>query len=161
MILTTNSKYKKISKDIGGNLADDLYQEVIIIFLEMKESTIEKINNIDFYFVRSMINLYRSKQFKKKYVSSHHEISDNITETPTQSKHDQEIVVKLIADELKKMELEYKGNYPYNVNLFRAYVSENCNFRRLQRITDINWMTSFNEIKKVKHRLKKRIENDL
>lgn len=158
--ITTDKRFKNICKDIGGNNADDLYQDFVLTILEMNESTLSKIINIDFYSVRCLINLSRSKKFKSKYHSTHHELNEHKDEYDPNEKNEKEKQIKIIADELQKMEQEYNGKYPYSVNLFRAYVSEDCNFRKLQRITKINYVTSFKEIKKVKQRLKNKL-NDI
>lgn len=160
--MTTDSRYKNICADIGGNNADDLYQEFVLTLLEMKEVTLSNIINIDFYFVRSVINLSRSKAFKQKYLPTHEEIKDNAVKdehNPTE-KHDREKLIQIIASELDLMEHEYGKKYPYHVNLFRAYVNENCNVRQLDRKANIDYSTAWRQIQNVKKRLLNRIKKE-
>ena len=154
-------RYRNFCKEIGGNLSDDLYQEFMIRLLTLTNEQHEKIISIDFYAVRTLMNMMRNKYdpFFKTYKQPIDEFEEKHIEEERIA--DKGKMLKAIDDELKVIEKEYEGNYPYSVRLFRAYQNANYNFRLMQRKTGINYVSAFKELKKVKRRIKNRYENDL
>ena len=157
--VSTDRRYKQFCKEIGGELADDLFQEFVLRLLNMKDETIEKITNIDFYSVRTLMNMMRNKYdpFFKQFKSLTAELNE--LEQPNEIEVDKERLYKIIDEELKAIEKEYKGKYPYSVQLFRAYQNNNFNFRKTQRETGIHFVSCFKTIKEVKTRIKKRLDD--
>lgn len=157
--VSEDKRYKQFCKEIGGELADDLFQEFVIRLLEMREETIEKIINIDFYAVRTLMNMMKNKYdpFFKQFKSLTAELNE--LEQPEETEVDKERLYKIIDEELKVIEKEYQGKYPYSVQLFRAYQNNNFNFRKTQRETGIHFVSCFKTIKEVKARIKKRLDD--
>ena len=170
--VSEDNRYKVFCKEIGGNLSDDLYQEIVIRFISMKTEQIEKITSVDFYFVRTAMNMVRNKYdpFFKTYKSLIHQptntkdpekLEEILFEETIHEVHQREKMLAIVEDELKQIEKEYDGKYPYSVRLFRAYQNANFNFRKTQRETGILYSSCFETLKQVKKRIKKRVENDL
>jgi DNA-directed RNA polymerase specialized sigma24 family protein len=157
--VSEDKRYRQFCKEIGGELADDLFQEFVLRLLNMKEETIEKITNIDFYSVRTLMNMMKNKYdpFFKSFKQPINELSE--TEQPEESEVDKERLFEIIDEELKAIEKEYQGKYPYSVQLFRAYQNNNFNFRKTQRETGIHFVSCFKTIKEVKTRIKKRLDD--
>lgn len=157
--VSEDKRYKQFCKEIGGELADDLFQEFVLRLLNMKEETIEKITNIDFYAVRTLMNMMRNKYdpFFKQFKSLTAELNE--LEQPEEQEVNKERLYQIIDDELKAIEKEYQGKYPYSVQLFRAYQNNNFNFRKTQRETGIHFVSCFKTIKEVKTRIKKRLDD--
>lgn len=157
--VSEDNRYKQFCKEIGGHLADDLFQEFVIRLFEMREETIEKIINIDFYAVRTLMNMMKNKY--DPFFKTFKQIVDELDETeqPIEQEVDKEKLLNIISDELKQIEKEYNGKYPYSVQLFRAYQNNNFNFRKTQRETGIHFVSCFKTIKEVKTRIKKRLDD--
>lgn len=155
-------RYKIFCKEIGGNLSDDLYQEFMIRLLTLTNEQHEKIISIDFYAVRTLMNMMRNKYdpFFKTFKQPIDEFEER-HEEKTVEEIDKEKLLMIIEDELNVIEKEYDGKYPYSVRLFRAYQNANYNFRKVQRETGINFTACFETLKQVKKRIKKRVDNDL
>jgi len=157
--LTTDNRYRIFCKEIGGNLSDDLFQEYILRLLNMKSEAVEKITNIDFYTVRTLMNMVRNKY--DPFFKTFKQLYDDVDLIPDkiETEVDKEKLHFLIEDELSIIKKEYNGKYPYAVQLFRAYRNNNFNFRKTQRATGINYVAAFKEIKKIKQRIKKRLDD--
>jgi hypothetical protein len=157
--VSEDSRYKIFCKEIGGNLSDDLFQEYILRLLSMRDEAIEKINNIDFYTVRTLMNMVRNKY--DPFFKTFKQVYDDIDELPEriEVEVDKEKLHFIIEDELRIIESEYKGKYPYSVQLFRAYRNNNFNFRKTQRETGILYTSCFQTLKQVKERIKKRLDD--
>jgi len=157
--VSEDSRYKVFCKEIGGNLSDDLFQEYILRLLSMRDEAIEKINNIDFYTVRTLMNMVRNKY--DPFFKTFKQVYDDIDELPEriEVEVDKEKLHFIIEDELRIIESEYKGKYPYSVQLFRAYRNNNFNFRKTQRETGILYTSCFQTLKQVKERIKKRLDD--
>lgn len=165
--VSTNKSYKDFCRSIAGHLADDLFQELIIYLIEQKGNTLERIKaqndkGFDFYIVKSMMYMFTNKysRFFKTYRAHFSELPEIKDEHDPHEKANREKMIAVIANELDVMEHEYGSKYPYHVNLFRAYVNENCNVRQLDRKANINYMTAWNQIQIVKRRLLTRIKKE-
>lgn len=157
--VSEDKRYRQFCKEIGGELADDLFQEFVLRLLHLPEEKIEKIINVDFYAVRTLMNMMKNKYdpFFKSFKQPINELSE--TEQPEESEVDKERLFEIIDEELKAIEKEYQGKYPYSVQLFRAYQNNNFNFRKTQRETGIHYVSCFKTIKEVKARIKKKLDD--
>ena len=144
-----DKEIKSICKKIGGNLSDDLYQELMVIILEYpKEKLVEIYNKgyFKFFIVRTLTNQFNSNSspFNKLYRLK------EIEELPT-FEYDKNIDVLYhkVNNILDKL-------HWYDRELFKAYI-EAGSYRKLSKITDI----PFNSISRTINHVKSIIRNNL
>lgn len=151
-IITNTSQdkdVKQICKKIGGNLSDDLFQELMIILLEYDKQKLVDIYNKGYYkwfIVKTLTNQFNSNSspFNKKYRPK--DIDYIVTDN-----YDYSIDVSIdkINKELDKLEW-------YNRELFKAYL-EYGSYRKLSKQTGI----PFNSISRTINYVKNYIRNNL
>lgn len=163
--VVANNDYKKICLRIAGeqNLADDLYQELMIIIIEYKHSIIETAynnNQLDFFIIRIAANMCRNKYhpFYKGHIEfgkriSEQNIISEILHDDIASKIQHEKNIEALNKEIESIEKEYNGQYPYEIEMLKAYVKAGS-YRKLEAITGINWDTCKKTVAKLKKRIR-------
>jgi hypothetical protein len=130
IIKTSQDKeLKQICRKIGGNLADDLFQELMLILLEYDKEKLLSIYNKGYYkwfLVKTLTNQFNSNSspFAKKYRPK--EIDFILT---SDYDHNIDILIDKIDKQLNKL-------HWYDRELFKAYV-ESGSYRKLSKQTDI------------------------
>jgi hypothetical protein len=151
-IITKTSQDKElrqICKKIGGNLSDDLFQELMIILLEYNETKLVDIYNKGYYkwfLVKTLTNQFNSNSspFNKKYRPK--DIDFIISETYD---HSIDITIDKINKQLNKL-------HWYDRELFKAYI-ESGSYRKLSKQTDI----PFNSISRTINHVKNFIRDNI
>jgi hypothetical protein len=130
IIKTSQDKeLKQICRKIGGNLAEDLFQELMLILLEYDKEKLLSIYNKGYYkwfLVKTLTNQFNSNSspFAKKYRPK--EIDFILT---SDYDHNIDILIDKIDKQLNKL-------HWYDRELFKAYV-ESGSYRKLSKQTDI------------------------
>ena len=130
IIKTSQDKeLKQICRKIGGNLAEDLFQELMLILLEYDKEKLLSIYNKGYYkwfLVKTLTNQFNSNSspFAKKYRPK--EIDFILT---SEYDHNIDILIDKIDKQLNKL-------HWYDRELFKAYV-ESGSYRKLSKQTDI------------------------
>ena len=124
-----DKELRQICKKIGGNLSDDLFQELMVILLEYNETKLVDIYNKGYYkwfLVKTLTNQFNSNSspFAKKYRPK--EIDFILT---SDYDHNIDILIDKIDKQLNKL-------HWYDRELFKAYV-ESGSYRKLSKQTDI------------------------
>jgi len=124
-----DKELKQICRKIGGNLADDLFQELMLILLEYDKEKLLSIYNKGYYkwfLVKTLTNQFNSNSspFAKKYRPK--EIDFVLT---SEYDHNIDILIDKIDKQLNKL-------HWYDRELFKAYV-ESGSYRKLSKQTDI------------------------
>jgi hypothetical protein len=107
-----NGEIKTVCQNIakGSDLADDLYNEVVLIFCEMPTEKLIKLYNSDhfrFYAVRTVLNTFNSNTspFARKY--RHNEktypIQGDVYKEENTYSHEKDTQIHLIERELEKL----------------------------------------------------------
>lgn len=148
---------RKIAR--SSDLADDLYQHILLTILEGKAGKIEQVaeaGNLRWYFVRLCINQYRS--------------TDTSTFSRLHKHFEQVIEYKPIEEEsidYNEFEEEFENEYNqvtkyinergwYHAKLFELYV-EVGSIRKLSKQTNISHVSIFKSIKDTKEYVNSRI----
>lgn len=148
--ITVNDKeLKKICKKIGGNLSDDLYQELMVILLEYDQNKLIEIYNKGYYkwfLVKTLTNQFNSNSspFNKLYRPK--EIDHILT-------NDYDINIDIMA---AKIESKLQELHWYDRELFKAYIISGS-YRKLSKQTDI----PFNSISRTVNYVKNYIRDNL
>ena len=124
-----DKELKQICRKIGGNLAEDLFQELMLILLEYDKEKLLSICNKGYYkwfLVKTLTNQFNSNSspFAKKYRPK--EIDFILT---SDYDHNIDILIDKIDKQLNKL-------HWYDRELFKAYV-ESGSYRKLSKQTDI------------------------
>ncbi len=124
-----DKELKQICRKIGGNLAEDLFQELMLILLEYDKEKLLSIYNKGYYkwfLVKTLTNQFNSNSspFAKKYRPK--EIDFILT---SNYDHNIDILIDKIDKQLNKL-------HWYDRELFKAYV-ESGSYRKLSKQTDI------------------------
>ena len=124
-----DKELKQICRKIGGNLAEDLFQELMLILLEYDKEKLLSIYNKGYYkwfLVKTLTNQFNSNSspFAKKYRPK--EIDFILT---CEYDHNIDILIDKIDKQLNKL-------HWYDRELFKAYV-ESGSYRKLSKQTDI------------------------
>jgi hypothetical protein len=124
-----DKELKQICRKIGGNLAEDLFQELMLILLEYDKEKLLSIYNKGYYkwfLVKTLTNQFNSNSspFAKKYRPK--EIDFVLT---SDYDHNIDILIDKIDKQLNKL-------HWYDRELFKAYV-ESGSYRKLSKQTDI------------------------
>ena len=136
-------KIFSICKKIAKDLADDLYQELIIILLEHKK--LEEIylnagiNGFNYWIIRIIMNIFNdgNGRFKKKFCCFNPLIKD--LEDLKEDDFEFEILLKktIKAREIIQTEYSMKKAYPLPSKIFDIYLREGS-IRKVETITKIN-----------------------
>lgn len=150
-IITKTSQDKElrqICRKIGGNLSDDLFQELMVILLEYNEQKLIDIYNKGYYkwfLVKTLTNQFNSNSspFNKKYRPK--DIDYIITDSYD---HSIDIMIDKVNNKLNQL-------HWYDRELFKAYI-ESGSYRKLSKQTDI----PFNSISRTINNVKNYIRNN-
>ena len=139
---------KQICRKIGGNLSDDLFQELMVILLEYNEQKLIDIYNKGYYkwfLVKTLTNQFNSNSspFNKKYRPK--DIDYIITDSYD---HSIDIMIDKVNNKLNQL-------HWYDRELFKAYI-ESGSYRKLSKQTDI----PFNSISRTINNVKNYIRNN-
>jgi hypothetical protein len=146
---TANDKeLKKICKKIGGNLSDDLYQELMVILLEYNKQKLIEIYNKGYYkyfLVKTLTNQFNSNSspFNKLYRPKEVEVIS----------YDYDLNIDILA---AKIEDKLNELHWYDKELFKAYLISGS-YRKLSKQTNI----PFNSISRTVNHVKNFIRNNL
>lgn len=143
-----DKELRQICRKIGGNLSDDLFQELMVILLEYNEQKLIDIYNKGYYkwfLVKTLTNQFNSNSspFNKKYRPKDidHIISDSYD-------HSIDIMIDKVNNKLNEL-------HWYDRELFKAYI-ESGSYRKLSKQTDI----PFNSISRTINNVKNYIRNN-
>lgn len=139
---------RQICRKIGGNLSDDLFQELMVILLEYNEQKLIDIYNKGYYkwfLVKTLTNQFNSNSspFNKKYRPK--DIDYIITDNYDYSI---DIMIDKVNNKLNQL-------HWYDRELFKAYI-ESGSYRKLSKQTDI----PFNSISRTINNVKNYIRNN-
>ena len=143
-----DKELRQICRKIGGNLSDDLFQELMVILLEYNEQKLIDIYNKGYYkwfLVKTLTNQFNSNSspFNKKY--SPKDIDHIITDSYD---HSIDIMIDKVNNKLNQL-------HWYDRELFKAYI-ESGSYRKLSKQTDI----PFNSISRTINNVKNYIRNN-
>ena len=143
-----DKELRQICRKIGGNLSDDLFQELMVILLEYNEQKLIDIYNKGYYkwfLVKTLTNQFNSNSspFNKKYRPK--EIDYIITDSYD---HSIDIMIDKVNNKLNQL-------HWYDRELFKAYI-ESGSYRKLSKQTDI----PFNSISRTINNVKNYIRNN-
>lgn len=165
-VIVKDKSFKQICNKIANRaeLADDLYQHIILEILEDKAGKIRiayQNNQLKFYFVRLALNQYRSTNtstFSKLY----RQYEPVFEYLPIQYETNED---QYDEDEDKAHELEYKLTKElieergwYHAKLFELYL-EYGNLRALSKATKIPLVSIHQSIKETKKYVHNRLDN--
>ena len=143
-----DKELRQICRKIGGNLSDDLFQELMVILLEYNEQKLIDIYNKGYYkwfLVKTLTNQFNSNSspFNKKYRPKDIDyiITDNYD-------HSIDIMIDKVNNKLNQL-------HWYDRELFKAYI-ESGSYRKLSKQTDI----PFNSISRTINNVKNYIRNN-
>lgn len=104
-IVSNDKEYYSICKKIGGRYGDDLFQELVLIFLEMDAAKFESIINIKWYWVRIAKNQFdsRTSSFYKKYKKFSENTNELTNEVESDDDSDIDFKVSIAKKELDKL----------------------------------------------------------
>ena len=143
-----DKELRQICRKIGGNLSDDLFQELMIILLEYNQEKLIDIYNKGYYkwfLVKTLTNQFNSNSspFNKKYRPKDIDyiISDSYD-------HSIDIMIDKVNNKLNQL-------HWYDRELFKAYI-ESGSYRKLSKQTDI----PFNSISRTINNVKNYIRNN-
>ena len=143
-----DKELRQICRKIGGNLSDDLFQELMLILLEYNEQKLIDIYNKGYYkwfLVKTLTNQFNSNSspFNKKYRPKDIDyiISDSYD-------HSIDIMIDKVNNKLNQL-------HWYDRELFKAYI-ESGSYRKLSKQTDI----PFNSISRTINNVKNYIRNN-
>ena len=144
-----DKELKQICKKIGGNLADDLFQELMLILLEYNPEKLVSIYNKGYYkwfLVKTLTNQFNSNSspFAKKYRPK--EIDFIISEDYN---HEIDLTIDKINKQLEKL-------HWYDRELFKAYI-DSGSYRKLSKQTNI----PFNSISRTVNHVKDFIRDNI
>ena len=143
-----DKELRQICRKIGGNLSDDLFQELMVILLEYNEQKLIDIYNKGYYkwfLVKTLTNQFNSNSspFNKKYRPK--DIDYIITDSYD---HSIDIMIDKVNNKLNQL-------HWYDRELFKAYI-ESGSYRKLSKQTDI----PFNSISRTINNVKNYIRNN-
>jgi hypothetical protein len=143
-----DKELRQICRKIGGNLSDDLFQELMIILLEYNQEKLIDIYNKGYYkwfLVKTLTNQFNSNSspFNKKYRPK--DIDYIITDSYD---HSIDIMIDKVNNKLNQL-------HWYDRELFKAYI-ESGSYRKLSKQTDI----PFNSISRTINNVKNYIRNN-
>ena len=144
-----DKEIKSICRKIGGNLADDLYQELMIIILEYNKEKLLDIYNKGYYkwfIVKTLTNQFNSNSspFNKKYRPKELDYLPEHT-------YDKNIDILI-----NKIEVELNKLHWYDKELFKAYITSGS-FRKLEKLTGIPFASINRTVNNVKNRIRDNI----
>jgi hypothetical protein len=144
-----DKELKQICRKIGGNLADDLFQESMLILLEYDKEKLLSIYNKGYYkwfLVKTLTNQFNSNSspFAKKYRPK--EIDFIISEDYN---YEIDLTIEKINKQLEKL-------HWYDRELFKAYI-DSGSYRKLSKQTNI----PFNSISRTVNHVKDFIRNNI
>jgi hypothetical protein len=144
-----DKELRQICRKIGGNLSDDLFQELMVILLEYNEQKLIDIYNKGYYkwfLVKTLTNQFNSNSspFNKKYRPKDIDyiITDNYD-------HSIDIMIDKVNNKLNQL-------HWYDRELFKAYI-ESGSYRKLSKQTDI----PFNSISRTINHVKNFIRDNI
>lgn len=75
--ITTDISYNKLCKKLCGNNSDDVYQEILVLLLEMDEQKLPQKSFLNFWYVRVAMNMCsKNGIFGRLYM--HHLVDKNV-----------------------------------------------------------------------------------
>lgn len=163
--ISTSKNLQKAAKNItkGNDLWKDLFQEVFIIILDQPKEKMKKMyvaGEIDYYFIRTMINEYSNKnnKFNKKYRHINDEVKDVENLRIIEEEHDEEE----ISNKVYEIESKFKEAINYRNSLRPIerilhemyYGKEKTSIRKIATKTGIPTMTICNQLKKANDKIK-------
>lgn len=141
---------------MAGQLADDLFQEMVLIILQYPSEKIEQVKCPRCFVVKILSNMWNSSTspFFYKYRKRNSDVtSENMPFQDLQNDAWKDIV-------LKKIEQELNGMYWYDRELFKLYI-EKGSARKVQKAAGIHYVSVHNTVHKVKQKLRERFEKDI
>lgn len=118
--LVNDPEYKDICRRIGGDYADDLYQELVLAFLEMPDDKLQQLDAtcLKCYFVRMAQGQFqrRNSSFFRKYRLDNRMVNDHkddILQACEPTGPDPDLV--------EKVEAVVNDSYWYDQGLFKLY----------------------------------------
>ena len=164
-------KYSDYCKYVcnGREYHQDLYQYVIEYLCSMDEDKIIEIysGSIEFYIKRIMYlnanhkNTPFWKEYNGGYNINHSEIHHNIVDTTTDDNRQQEwkdSLNNLIEDTLEDEASKVDG-HAWEVQLFKIWMQEGCNARKVSQKLGIPYMTVLTQITQLKRIINENIDS--
>jgi DNA-directed RNA polymerase specialized sigma24 family protein len=156
--IVQTGEIKDVCQNVAKNsgLAQDLYNEVILIFCEMPSEKLIKVYNsgyFKFYAVRVVLNTFNSttSPFSRRYrhFEKKHQIGADIYEQENEYEHEKDEQINLIEVEMKKLSW-------YEARLFKEYL-EAGSCRKLSAKTGIPFQSIWKTVSEVRKKLKEQI----
>lgn len=144
--ICSDKEIKKTCKKIGGDLSDDLYQELIIIILEYNKQSlldIESKGYLNWFIVKILTNQFRSNSsyFSKLYRPKPVLILPDVD------------YVEQVDNDINFIESELNKVHWYESKLMKEYIKMGS-YRKLSAETGIPFTSISRTINKVKDKIK-------
>lgn len=153
--ITTDKGIKDLCKNVakGTDLANDLYQHVILILLELEETKIIELETkgyLKFYIVKTVVNQWRTpgNSFAKQY----RHLPENINRDRKAFKDFIEENKPHWKADIEKFKDEFKKLYWYDKKLCELY-AELGSSREVEKRTGISYRSVCNTVAKVKRKI--------
>lgn len=156
--IVQTGEIKDVCQNVAKNsgLAQDLYNEVILIFCEMPSEKLIKVYNsgyFKFYAVRIVLNTFNSNTspFSRKYkhFEKKQEISGDTYQQENEYEHEKDEKIGWIESEMEKLSW-------YEARLFREYLDAgSC--RKLSAKTGIPFQSIWKTVSEVRKKLKEQM----
>jgi RNA polymerase sigma factor (sigma-70 family) len=159
-----NSMWDQIINNIIGSdkaLKRALISEISLSFLERRDKIQPLLQRPDFkyYFVKTILNQVKSKSspLYKNYkmtIANSNEFDFQSLEIESTNQIEEKIEleekIKWIEDIIQNIKIGWFGS-----EMFRLYYKEGMTYREIEKEYGINFLTAFNEVKKVKQKIDK------
>lgn len=148
--------YRKICKQIAGSYADDLYQELVVVILELPEEKLHRISEtcIKCFYYKLAKHQFcsRNSAFHKKYRKGDEIVRDHVNDIILASQSDE-----IDPDLLHKVERAVSEVYWYDSGILSLY-AEKGTFKEVSECTGIPLISVFNTVSNARKIIKKKIK---
>lgn len=159
--IATNPDFRLMVENItkGHELTDDLFQELVLILMEMDEDKLVGIyqrNELKWWCVRILMNQWYSKTspFWKKYKQHGNTIDQNADVTSLDVPEEQPIDLEVIIDQVNSA---LNGMHWYNKELLMTYLREGS-YMEVHRKTGIHYKSIRNTVRETIDKVKSQVK---
>jgi DNA-directed RNA polymerase specialized sigma24 family protein len=147
--------YRKICKQIGGSFADDLYQELVLVILELPDSKLMKLSEtcIKCFYYKLAQHQYcsRNSAFHKKYRKSDEVVRDHASDIIQAS-----MDTAPDPDLIRKVNQALEDVYWYDSSILSLY-AEKGTFKEVSDCTGIPLKSVYDTVANTRKIIKKKI----
>jgi DNA-directed RNA polymerase specialized sigma24 family protein len=148
--------YRKICKQIAGSYADDLYQELVLIILQLADEKLQKISEscIKCFYYKLAKHQYcsRNSAFHKKYRKTDEIVRDHVNDIIMASQSND-----LDPDLMQKVERAVSEVYWYDSGILSLY-AEKGTLKEVSECTGIPLKSVYDTVANTRKIIKKKIK---